>query len=218
MSRNLIVLTVLCGSVSFGGLMTDAVRAGSAPAGSPPVFVPPIIAQPSTSSSANRASTAEAKSVAAGVNPATTTAIISSLNFVTTFCSGVVSGYAIDCLAAGFDELSREYAGGEGYDEARVLIADAAKKLNRIARDNRSSTQKRARFRSQDPDNPYSTSRPLTPVDSAKLSSAAAQALVVIENTETLLLRSPDTSVEQAAQFQQIAEAIGSNKVLLRSL
>jgi len=50
------------------------------------------------------------------------------------------------------------------------------------------------------------------------LSSAAAQALVVIENTETLLLRSPDTSVEQAAQFQQIAEAIGSNKVLLRSL
>jgi hypothetical protein len=58
----------------------------------------------------------------------------------------------------------------------------------------------------------------LIPVDDAKLDIAVAQALEVIGAAETVLLRSAEGSDDRALQFQQIASAIGSNKVLLRSL
>lgn len=47
---------------------------------------------------------------------------------------------------------------------------------------------------------------------------ALAQALAVIVEAETVLLRSAENPGERAAQFQRIASAVGSNKVLLRSL
>lgn len=144
--------------------------------------------------------------------------MVSSLNEATAFCSGLTAGeYVIDCLAERLEAVSRQYAGVEGYDDARRAIADAAKQLNQIARDNQSSTKDKVRFKSPAAGGTRTTRR-LTPVETAKMTSAVAEALSVIENTETLLLRSADLSVERVAQFQQIANAVGSNKVLLRSL
>ncbi|MFT4962472.1 MAG: hypothetical protein ACI92Z_003571 [Paracoccaceae bacterium] len=195
---------VLYAAVTLGFLQSGQASAGTSSVGTTPVFIPPIVVTPSGAQT--------------GLNPQTTAAVVSSLNQATAFCSGLKSGeYVVDCLAERLETISRQYAGIQGYDKALQAIVDAAEQLNQIARDNRSSTQRRARFKSQTLGGP-STSRPLTPVESAKMNTAIADALVVIEETETLLLRSADTSVEQAAQFQQIAEAIGSNKVLLRSV
>lgn len=204
MFSNVFRLTVLCGATILGGLQANHATAGATSVGTTPVFVPPIVTTP--------------PGVQPGLNAGTTAAMVSSLNNATAFCSGLSAGeYVIDCLSEQLEAISRQYAGIEGYGDAQKAIADAAQQLHQIARDNRSSNKNKARFRSQNPDGPK-TSRPLTPVDSANLSSAVTQALTVIQSTETLLLRSSETSIERSAQFQQIAEAVGSNKVLLRSL
>lgn len=204
MSDKIFKLTVLCTTFALAGLMADETHAGAASVGTTPVFIPPIVTAP--------------PGVQPGLNATTTAAMVSSLNAATAFCSGLTATeYVIDCLAERLETVSRQYAGVEGYDDARRAIADAAQQLNQIARDNRSSTKSRARFKSKTPGG-ASTTRRLTPVETATMASAVAEALIVIESTETLLLRSADTSVKRAAQFQQIAEAVGSNKVLLRSL
>ncbi|MFK7754439.1 MAG: hypothetical protein AB8B51_18055, partial [Sedimentitalea sp.] len=64
---------------------------------------------------------------------------------------------------------------------------------------------------------PQTTSRPLTPVSKAALPTANQQATAILNSTQTLLLRSAQTEASKVAHYQQVAEAIGSNKVLLRS-
>lgn len=206
-------LSVFCGSLTLTGLYAAQLSAGATSVGSTPVFVPPVFnTQPPESE--ERAPSA---SRPAG-NPAAAAAMVSSLQQVTVFCGNLADNeYVIDCLAERLEAVSRSYRNAEGLEDAQKAIADASRQLNEIARENRSKTKKPTRYQSKGA-NPVRTSRRLTAVATAKLDSAIAKALAVIENTETVLLRASDKSVERAAQFQRIADAIGSNKVLLRSV
>lgn len=172
--------------------------------GTSPVFIPPNVGKPP----------------GPVLTPtATATAVVVSLGQATEFCRGLSdTDYVIDCLAERLDDVNRRMAGTSGYDEVRDTLTVATRSLNQIAQDNRAAGEPTARFRATMPDgSQVRTNRPLVPVDPAQRAAALAQALAVIGEAETVLLRSAENSQDRAAQFQRIASAIGSNKVLLRS-
>lgn len=150
--------------------------------------------------------------------PATTATIVAALNSANGYCGLVEPGeYVIDCLAERLDDIRSQLEGQEEFDELRAVLETTSQKLNEIARQNRSATLAPARFSTQG-QTPVATTRRLVPVAADRLDTAVSQAIAVIEEAETLLLRSAEQSAERAIQFQRIAAAIGSNKVLLRSL
>ena len=167
--------------------------------------------------------TAPSKSPPTGtMNASTTSSVVASLNASTSYCSKIAANeYMIDCLAERLEEVNRQIEGLDGYEEVSQVLAKTAESLNQIARDNRSTTLPPAYY-STPGASPNSasiaTDRRLIAVDEKKLEDAMAQALNVIQDAETtLLLRSSEESADRAVQFQRIASAIGSNKVLLRS-
>lgn len=149
--------------------------------------------------------------------PAATEAIVDAMQAATRYCEWVKPReYVIDCLSERLDDVKRDIAGNSGYEDVRDVLGDTSRQLRDIARQNRSRTLPRTRFRQEGP-NATQTNRALVAVDSARLDRAAAQALSVIRQAETRLLRSSGGSAD-ATQFQRIAGAMGSNKVLLRSI
>jgi hypothetical protein len=149
---------------------------------------------------------------------ATNKTVIASLQAATSYCTRLVqSEFVIDCLSERLNTLAKQLEGQEGFEDVQAILETTARDLNQIARQNRSSTIAPATFTTSG-ETPVRTTRRLIPVDEAKMEDAVAQALAIIEETETLLLRSADDSTNRSIQFQQIAAAIGSNKVLLRSL
>jgi hypothetical protein len=57
----------------------------------------------------------------------------------------------------------------------------------------------------------------LTPVNPARAAQVNQQASAILDQAQTVLLRSAEAAEERRSQYVQIAEALGSNKVLLRS-
>ncbi len=146
------------------------------------------------------------------------TSVVASLQASTRYCTPLVATeYVIDCLAERLGSLSKQLEGQDGFEEVQAILETTARDLNQIARQNRSATLAAATFATQGQTS-VQTTRRLIPVDEARMEDAVSQALAVIAETETLLLRSADDSTDRSIQFQQIAAAVGSNKVLLRSL
>ena len=154
---------------------------------------------------------------ASSAAPASTTSVVSSIDAARNYCKLIASAYAIDCVAERLGELAKELEGQDGFEDVQAVLEATSLKLNGIARQNRSSEKDPARFSSNEKP-PVKTTRRLIPVDDAKLESAASQAIMVIAEAETLLLRSAEESTERSIQYQRIASALGSNKVLLRSI
>jgi len=150
-------------------------------------------------------------------SPATTTSVVASLKSASAYCLLISGPYAIDCVAERLAAVAKELEGQEGFEEIQAVLEATSRDLNKIARQNRSPTLPAAAFTTKGED-PVTTTRRLVPVDDAALDVAVSQAIAVIVEAETLLLRSADESAERSIQFQQIAAAIGSNKVLLRSV
>lgn len=149
--------------------------------------------------------------------PATNAALLRALNTATAYCKLVQpKEYVIDCLAERLGEVSSKLQGYPEFKEVRAVLDMTSRKLNAIARQNRSATLAPASFSTKG-QSPIKTTRILVPVDSAKLESAMGQARVVIDEAQTILLRSAEQSTDRSIQFQRIAAAVGSSKVLLRS-
>ncbi len=121
--------------------------------------------------------------------------------------------YAIDCLAAEYGRIAEGMDGSGALAPAKAALGDASDKLAAIARGNRSTSLPTAVARSSTKSSP----RPLVPVETARLPEAADAAIAVIEETETILLRSSETSAE-AAGFVAISTAVSSGTILLRSI
>lgn len=146
---------------------------------------------------------------------------VTSLAQITTQLSDAGSlcgngAYAVDCLAERLETLTKDMRGLREYDDVRVILEDTAKDLRQIATDNRDPDVPSARLARPDLD--LRSNRPLVPVAPAKQAQAIAAAIDVLEEAETKLLRSASQSVARSNQYQKIAAALGSNKVLLRSL
>ena len=195
--------------------------AGGDAVGSPPVFVP--YAAPSPSRAAPPDPTPPGREPPGETGAATTAQVVASLQQAPRYCGWLRNDgkgeFVIDCLAERLENVNRRMSGLQGYGAVRGVLDDTARQLNDIARANRAAGQRPTRFRTTEADGTVTrTDRRLVPVDAARQEAAVAQALAVIEEAETRLLRSAESPAARGAQFQRIAAAMGSNKVLLRSL
>lgn len=139
--------------------------------------------------------------------------IASRLGQAPALCNGS-AGFVVDCLAERLEAVIADATQMGGHDEMKQILSDTAEELRQLARDNSDPNQPRARLRSAD--GQYS-SRPLVSIAPEKRASSYQQALVILEEAETRLLRSSTQSAARASQYQQLAQALGSNKILLRS-
>lgn len=174
-----------------------------------PGFTPPIIGATSASSATVDLDTA---------SPAATQQITQSIEATYAFCaSSVQQEYLIDCLGSNLAELAAEIPKTGDYAEAAQILNDASKKLRSIARDNRSASLPKARLRGVVNDVEITTKR-LVPVETSALSASAALAADVLVETQTLLLRSAENSERRKVPYEEIALAVGTQTILLRSL
>jgi hypothetical protein len=133
------------------------------------------------------------------------------------FCGNLPSAeYTVDCLGDALGQIARSLPATGDYAEAHAAILQASEKLRALARANADPTLPRGTVRQRGP-NARSSSSPLTPVRSDALADVNRQAVAILEEAETILLRSAENSAARKVHYQQIAAAVGSNKVLLRS-
>lgn len=126
------------------------------------------------------------------------------------------SALQVDCLSERLDAAAAGIPKGTDYDEVRGVLQEASGRLKRLARQNRDPDRRRVTVTSAT--NPAErTTRPLTPVSAAAQAAVNRQAVQILEEAATILLRSAEEAQERQNQYAQIAGAIDSNKVLLRS-
>jgi len=119
-------------------------------------------------------------------------------------CQSVEDVYRYDCYRQVYRLAAKQLNGRPAYAEARAVLIEVEKKLERIV------------TRNVDPHAPpvrkgVQQFRAIRP---ASLPKARAQFIQALDEAETQLLRS---SGGGGTQYARIAEAINSNKVLLRS-
>jgi hypothetical protein len=145
-----------------------------------------------------------------------TTVVVSGLASAQKFCSELGDpAYRVDCLAERFGVLAKAIPKGTDYSEVQAALKNASEQMANLARANRDPSLPRGR--ATRPGSAETTTRPLTPVSAQSAAQVNRQAAAILEETQTLLLRSAEGSKSKVAQYAQIADAIGSNKVLLRA-
>ncbi|QEW19173.1 hypothetical protein LA6_001356 [Marinibacterium anthonyi] len=153
-------------------------------------------------------------------SPAYLQHVLDGLSAARAFCAGIGDETLnVDCLSERLSQIGTEVPDDTDYVEVRSIINDTSRKLADLARSNRDSGRSRISA-SQPGSQPGTviarTARPLVPVSADTVSTVNAQALAIIEEAQTMLLRSAGSG-EQKTQYTRIADALDSNKVLLRS-
>lgn len=139
------------------------------------------------------------------------------INAAASFCASIPAPeYLVDCLGDALGQIAHELPTTGDYAEARRAIDQASRKLRKLARENAAPDLPRGVVRGRGENAGRSTSS-LTPVRSDRLAAVNREALTIIEEAETILLRSAEASTLRKVHYQTIAAAFGSNKVLLRS-
>jgi hypothetical protein len=123
-------------------------------------------------------------------------------------CGRLPVEYRIDCLRATFLAAARLVPSNRpDYDKARRILNNATRGLDRIVEQSLDSEAPKAKL-----------GREMVRAvrkDSAR--SALSVARLVVTEAETLLIRSAENSKRRMVHYAQIAKAVGSTKVLLRS-
>ena len=134
------------------------------------------------------------------------------------FCAALPdNAYQVDCLAERLAAIAASMPSTGPYAESKAALESASAQLRSLVVQNADAGKPRRRYSTPTAARPQSSSRPLTAVSAAALPAVQTAAVAIIAQTETVLLRSSETQVAQAAEIRQIAAAVGSNKVLLRS-
>lgn len=184
-----------------------------------PIFLPPsIVAPPSASVNAAQGDVAAGQVNATEVSAEATSAIVQQLTGARDFCGRIADAdYIVDCLASEVGALADRMAERGDYAEARQELEQASRSLAQLATANRDPAKPAARAR-RTGTQPRTSARELTPTRRAALGNLLDDASGILEEAETTLLRASQRGAERRVHFERIAEAVGSNKVLLRSL
>jgi hypothetical protein len=117
--------------------------------------------------------------------------------------------YQVDCLGDGYAAVSQDIPADAEFGDARAAIAQAARSLNALAEENRATDLP--------PIERPTVAGQLTPVAPARLAASRERAARIVEETQTVLLRSSETNPARAEPYHRIVAALDSSKVLLRS-
>ena len=149
---------------------------------------------------------------------AATGAVVSKIQAVRAICERLPVEVRIDCLSDQFRTLARELPKTGAYAPVRKALLDAADDLNRVTRTFEDSATPRRRFATADPAGPgrVTTGR-LRAVQEASAVIANREAEAVIDELQTVLLRSAENARQRRVHYEEISTALNSTKVLLRS-
>ncbi|MEM6304055.1 MAG: hypothetical protein AAF744_05000 [Pseudomonadota bacterium] len=151
------------------------------------------------------------------ITPDATESVTSAILGSYAVCARVIpEEYQVDCLREQLEEIAAALPDSGEYAEAKDILEEAARKLDRIVRANASPTLPPVRASTVVSGKPIKT-KPLRAVRPESVRAAKRQAAAVIEEAETKLLRSAQASDRRLIAYAQMARAVGSNKTLLRS-
>lgn len=142
--------------------------------------------------------------------------IVNTLGAAQQFCGAVDQAYRVDCLAERIGKMAKDIPSGTDYAEVKEILDAASRDMSSLVRANRDTGRPRQNVSTAGA-GAQSTTRPLTPIRQTSLAQVSADAAAILDRTETILLRSPDDEGGKKLHYARIAEAIGSNKTLLRS-
>ena len=143
-----------------------------------------------------------------------TALVLGKLASAKEFCIGLDQSYRVDCLAERLGVIAKDIPQDSDYVEVSRALKTASGDLQRLARSQRDTSLPTGRATAKSGE---TSSRPLTPIKSSSLSQINKQVEAILQEAETTLLRSAGTSKDKLVHFQQIADVIDSNKILLRS-
>ncbi len=141
--------------------------------------------------------------------------LLGSMAAARLFCQQIQDqSLQVDCLSDRLEQVADEIPEGTDYDEVRSILTETSAELGALARQNRDRSRGRVKA-SQPGKGPEGTTRPLNAIAPDALAAVNTQAVDILEEAKTKLLRSADNS--NRSQYTRIAQALESNKVLLRS-
>lgn len=145
--------------------------------------------------------------------------VVSRLQQIQRMCSAINEEYKLDCLATSYLSLTNNLRNNGGDTAVRQSLEKASAKLQTLVESNLDRTKPALRAHLTDPESGARilSTLPIRAVQTERLSAARQLALTVLEETETVLLRSASRSTGKSALYQRVAAAVRSNKVLLRS-
>ena len=127
--------------------------------------------------------------------------------------------YQIDCISERLSYVAKQIRTDKRYVETSEVLEYASRSLADTARQYRDTSRGPKNFRTADGyAEPQTSTRPLRPISPERATDAVAAARAILTEAETVLLRSSDTDPGVTDQVKQIAAAVGSNKLLLRSV
>jgi hypothetical protein len=124
--------------------------------------------------------------------------------------------YRIDCLRATYVRLANQIPATGDYAPIRDALFAAARKLDRIVKDNLDPALPTIRPRLAGQGGGHRI-QPIRAVARDRLRAANAEAAKVVKETSLLILRSGDRPPRRTVHYQQVAAAVDDNLILLRS-
>lgn len=151
------------------------------------------------------------------VSDGQTEQIVSRLREFQRLCEFMGDEYRISCFAQTYRELANDIPANGDYEEARKAILDAAKKLDNLTRRNLDRSKPALTASVTNNAGQKVSTPPIRPVRIDRAPQLNQQAAQIVEEAETVLLRTASSDATRAIHYQRIAAAVNSNKVLLRS-
>jgi hypothetical protein len=151
------------------------------------------------------------------VSPRNTKSITDAISLAVSICAGSPEVYAVSCLGNQLSEIAASLPKTGDYAESAKILAETGRKLQALARQNRDRSKPPVRL-SANVQGRTITTAPLVAVSTASLPSVNEQANAILEEAQTLLLRSVANSDRRKSHYEAISAVVGSSKVLLRSL
>lgn len=139
-----------------------------------------------------------------GLSATTTRLVVRTLKRGIKGCRRLDSVYRYDCYRQTYHLAANHLNGRPAYRDALTALVEVERSLDQIVRRNADPAAPPARKN-------FQKFRPIKP---AALPRAKAEFTKALDEAETALLRSPELG---GIHFARIAEAVHSNKVLLRS-
>ena len=140
----------------------------------------------------------------AGLSTRATKAVTRTLTRDFMRCQKLTEVYRFDCYRIVYRLSARQLVGNSAYRPARKVLESVEKSIDKVVRTYADPTTPRKRVG-------FQAYRPIKP---AAVSQAKREVTKVLAEAETTLLRSTG---KDNSHFASIAEAVNSNKVLLRS-
>src|SRR6056297_272033 len=147
---------------------------------------------------------------------AQTTQIVTRLNQIQRICEFMGDEYRIACFATTYRQLANDIPANGDYADSRDVLLDTARRLDNLARSNLDRSKPALRARTDTPSGQVQTP-PMRAVQAQSVPELNRQASAIVEEAETVLLRSASSDAARSIHYQRIAAAVGSNKVYLRS-